>query len=506
MTSGRLDYVLRVRDLVHGYVNLTKPEVDLINHPLFQRLRHVRQNDVAFFVYPSLNISRFEHSLGCAHVSGKMAENLFRSADWSKYKSAIHQANGLNPTEFIQTCRIYALLHDIGHLPLSHLFELAFDNYIFSMEDPPALLSEHCAKWFGVDGFAKLHEACGAAIAPLIVNSVDSVSLKPSIKEAAIKLLRQKKIPAADPLYVIKLLVDSDVDADRIDATARDGLLAGQEYGNYDVERLCSSVFLQKRSNSWRIAYSHKAIGSIEGLLLDRCRTHTWIHFHHRVVSMKVAAAFLISEMLAQKEISRDDFRVHDFYTMTLRDDVWLWSKIRNSAWATQRSEQSKQAVSACINALLYRDNSHVTPLWKNRTEYRETILQLVAKLEKAGLEHALNPQWFERKYQQWLSHQLGIIAIPHWLNFKPVSRDVLTPLTDEYGRADRGHVRAGSPLAASLESVWAGEPSFYIVCLGDLGVTEEEKGKRLAELRRKWIDSSFDWIRQRQTSSSPTR
>ena len=59
-----LDYVLRIRDLIHGTILFTKEEMDLINHPFFQRLRHIRQSDVGFYVYPSLNTSRFEHTLG----------------------------------------------------------------------------------------------------------------------------------------------------------------------------------------------------------------------------------------------------------------------------------------------------------------------------------------------------------------------------------------------------------------------------------------------------------
>ncbi len=54
-----LNHVLRIRDLVHGTILFTKEEERIINHPFFQRLRQIRQNDVAFYVYPSMNTSRF---------------------------------------------------------------------------------------------------------------------------------------------------------------------------------------------------------------------------------------------------------------------------------------------------------------------------------------------------------------------------------------------------------------------------------------------------------------
>ncbi len=163
--KGKESRATRVRDLVHGYVLLTDVEVDVMNHPLFQRLRHIRQNDIASYVYPSLNISRFEHSLGCLHVAGKMAVALRSHAKrWKSYRRTSY----LEPDVFDQICRLYAMLHDIGHLPLSHLFEVAFDAYAFA-KAPKRDLSDWCRQWFGRAGFHKLHEACGSQLATLIL-------------------------------------------------------------------------------------------------------------------------------------------------------------------------------------------------------------------------------------------------------------------------------------------------------------------------------------------------
>lgn len=74
-----LQYTLRIRDLVHGTILFTELEQRIIDHIFFQRLRQIRQNDVAFIVYPSLNTSRFEHALGTCRVAGMMAEHLTQS-------------------------------------------------------------------------------------------------------------------------------------------------------------------------------------------------------------------------------------------------------------------------------------------------------------------------------------------------------------------------------------------------------------------------------------------
>ena len=521
-TTSRLTYVTRVRDLVHGYVHLTQLEVDVISHPLFQRLRHIRQNDVAFFVYPSLNTSRFEHSLGCAHVAGEMAINFFQSDDWEKYKEALELNLGLNPKEFLQVCRLYGLLHDVGHLPLSHLFETAFKDYILTInnEKPPMSkklpMSHYCNKWFKVKGFDKPHEACGAALTQEILSRI---KIDDSVKKAIITLMTKKSIPPADPLHPIKELIDSEVDADRIDSTARDGLTAGREYGNYDIQRLCSSVFVQQRGGSWRIAYSHKAIGSIEGLLLDRCRTHEWIHFHHRVVSMKVAMSILIVKLLKTKKIKKASFPITKHHTMALRDDPWLWSKVRNYASSPEKKRAKSQekevkdddgSLTACINSLLYRDNSCVTPLWKNRGEFEKVLKPLHEKITELALPQ-LNPNCFGQEYEDWLTDELGIKTVAFWVKFKPLSPNKLIPLTDECGKGNHGSVQKHSSLESSLKSIWSGELWFYIVFLGNIEKfsrtqsTQKDliKKSALKNLKKKWTDLSLKWVHKMAAESA---
>lgn len=50
-----------IRDIVHGYVNVTKFELKLIDTIHFQRLKDVRQL-TCDQVYPSARHTRFEHS------------------------------------------------------------------------------------------------------------------------------------------------------------------------------------------------------------------------------------------------------------------------------------------------------------------------------------------------------------------------------------------------------------------------------------------------------------
>ncbi|MER1896723.1 phosphohydrolase, partial [Proteus mirabilis] len=56
-------------DPIHGVIRITKLEKKIIDHPLFQRLRDIRQNTFLYKVFPSAMHSRFEHSVGVMHLS-----------------------------------------------------------------------------------------------------------------------------------------------------------------------------------------------------------------------------------------------------------------------------------------------------------------------------------------------------------------------------------------------------------------------------------------------------
>ncbi|MEE9593907.1 MAG: HD domain-containing protein, partial [Candidatus Hydrothermarchaeales archaeon] len=101
-----------IRDPIHGDIFLTEPETKIVDSLEFQRLRRIKQLGMAYLVYPSANHTRFEHSLGAMHVASRVANTLQLSKDDSI------------------KLRIAALLHDVGHGPLSHTSEELLERYM----------------------------------------------------------------------------------------------------------------------------------------------------------------------------------------------------------------------------------------------------------------------------------------------------------------------------------------------------------------------------------------
>jgi len=465
-----LQYTLRVRDLVHGTILFTEQEENIINHPLFQRLRQIRQNDVAFFVYPSLNTSRLEHVLGTCRVAGMMAEHLTQSPKWRTYLKELKTETWIvSKEQFIELCRLYALLHDIGHLPLSHLFEMAVKSWATN-------LAKVVGEWTGTTGFKKLHEAFGAVI---VKRMVPSLKLSKPVGNAFIKVMNEKDLPLKHPLSVVKRIIDFDIDADRVDATQRDGFSAGGEYGHYDIRRLCDSVFVEQDEHGWIVAYSEKALTSMEALLLDRYRLHLWVHYHHRVVAMKMLVGFLIETALKRKLITKEHFNPKETEMFALKDDVWLWNVLR------EMNTHGDRTLEMVKRAIFFRDKHNALNLWKTRPGYHALRKRAADEAGVAGF--AIEDL---DSYCRHISKRMRICVLGFKPPFEPISEKKVLLYSEEKKELTGKEIREVSRLVVDLERLWEDDPQHFFLLVGkDARVHKDQ-------LRDQWVKETAEWIR----------
>ena len=58
-----------INDPVYGFITIDHPLIlDIISHPVYQRLRNIHQMAFAHLVYPGAVHSRLHHSLGAYHL------------------------------------------------------------------------------------------------------------------------------------------------------------------------------------------------------------------------------------------------------------------------------------------------------------------------------------------------------------------------------------------------------------------------------------------------------
>src|SRR5947208_2870430 len=110
---------MEIRDVIHGSIAIESDELAVIDTPYFQRLRQIKQLGFAEYSFPSATHNRYIHSLGAMHTAGLAFRSIFRElerdepATYARFRAAV---------------RLAALLHDIGHGPLSHTTEFAMPD------------------------------------------------------------------------------------------------------------------------------------------------------------------------------------------------------------------------------------------------------------------------------------------------------------------------------------------------------------------------------------------
>lgn len=111
-----LTYQKTIRIAVSGDVMITRLEREIIDTPEFQRLRGIRQLGQVYLVYPTALHTRFDHSLGTLAMAQKMVDAIVANTHSKPDEKRIDSRQRI-------LIRLYALLHDITHIPFGHTIE-----------------------------------------------------------------------------------------------------------------------------------------------------------------------------------------------------------------------------------------------------------------------------------------------------------------------------------------------------------------------------------------------
>ena len=245
----------KVRDPIHGLIELSKKEVDLINTRTFQRLRRIRQLAMAFLVYPGTLHTRFDHSIGVMHIAGRICDQL-------------KQLELITNDKDSERIRLVALLHDIGHGPFSHVSEHLLDRFSPNQANAGSTLE-------------KIHEK----VTVDIINKDSEISaiLTSEEREFAVDMIQGK-----ETRDFRRDIVSSDLDADKMDYLLRDSYFAGVQYGVYDLDKIVESCRVHTAGDESYLAISDQGIYSLEQLLLAKHHMTQQV-YRHRVRSISDA-------------------------------------------------------------------------------------------------------------------------------------------------------------------------------------------------------------------------
>ena len=300
-----LEFTGEITDPIHKYIRITDIEKKLIDTEVFQRLRKIRQLAGAHLVYPSAQHTRFEHSLGVMHLAGLAAETLL-------------DKGYITNKEDVESLRIAALLHDIGHGPFSHLFE--------------EVLSENESKKIN-------HEIIGKKI----------------IKETIILDILGKY--GYDGDYVCKLsfgesqnmfynkIIAGSLSADIMDYLPRDSFFTGAEYGKVDYYRLISSFEVLSNGH---LGINKSAINSLESMLISRYQMFKAVYFHKTVRAGEVM--LLHSLMSADKQLNFSNFCIEEYLAYTDEKTIDIICSLKGNKFASDLAlDYKKRKLLKCV-------------------------------------------------------------------------------------------------------------------------------------------------------------
>ena len=217
-----------VNDPLHGFITLSHPGIlDLVEMPVFQRLRYIAQMGLSYLVFPGAHHTRWQHAIGAMHLMHRATEVLqFKGIEISpEEKKAVLSA---------------ILLHDIGHGPFSHALEYAIIQ--------------------GID-----HEHISLAIMERL-NRETGGEL-----DLALRIFKNEY-----PKTFLHELISSQLDTDRLDYLQRDSFFTGVVEGRINAPRIIEMLNVVDN----RLTVDEKGLYSVEKFIVSRRFMYWQVYLH----------------------------------------------------------------------------------------------------------------------------------------------------------------------------------------------------------------------------------
>ena len=244
-----------INDPVFGFIRIPRGVLlDIVKHPLFQRLNRINQLGLASVVYPGARHTRFQHSLGAFHLMSEAVLSLQQKGQFIFDSEA-------------EAVLAAILMHDIGHGPFSHVLENTLISGI-SHEDLSLMMMEQINR--DMNGQLNL----------------------------AISIFKDEY-----PKRFLHQLISSQLDMDRLDYLRRDSFYTGVTEGNIGSARIIKMLNVVDDS----LVVEHKGIYSLENYLTTRRLMYWQVYLHKTTVACEKV---LVNVLRRAKHLTREGHEV----------------------------------------------------------------------------------------------------------------------------------------------------------------------------------------------------
>ncbi len=369
-TPSAVDYIdteknrsRALRDVIYGFIELSNVATSFIDKPEFQALRQLRQLGITHYVFPSANHTRFEHSIGVYHLTGEFIDTLIKNQPELQIDNRLREI-----------IKLAGLLHDIGHVAFSHLF----DHYI--------------AHDLGVPD----HEERSVKLLKYMVKKYIDIKLEIEEVDLIVDLIGGKE-RVGYPKWIFQIVSNSkfDLDVDKCDYIVRDSYYIGFS-SNLQIDR----IFSFARVMGDTICFHEKISFQLIDIFVSRYRLHKEVYRHPVVIGIELLIVDILkslSKIQRWKELFSDDHSWRNItdsvfdtipilYTEELKDDEQGTEEQMNE----EPMDEETQNVLKLYNRLYSRDLYKRTNISNELTTSITSIIGFTGKANDNPMEKIL--------------------------------------------------------------------------------------------------------------------
>ena len=270
---------MEVRDPVHGSIIIYDAEIPILVSPFFQRLRNIKQLGFSEYSFPGATHTRYLHSIGVMAIATKVFDKIFHD----RLTDSCFQ-------RLRESLRLAALLHDLGHAPLSHSTESVMP-LVSSLNLPEGLAGDLDQERQAT------HEdyTIKAIVDSSFCRSLDLVKEQFGIDPNCVAGLIVGQtvnreyfvVDGIDYFPLLHQLISGEMDCDRMDYLLRDSYFCGVSYGQYDIDWMIDNLDYCVITDKAYLGINERAIPTFDDFLLGRFHMFLMIYFHYRAVCLE---------------------------------------------------------------------------------------------------------------------------------------------------------------------------------------------------------------------------
>lgn len=385
-------------DSVWGTIEINEGEILILDSPILQRLRHIKQLGLADLLYSSANHSRFSHTLGVLQTADVMAKQIDKE---------LKKNNVTTDAATFQIVRLASIFHDVGHMFCSHASEQYFQkNRKSSLYEKVKNIQNYFKDSLHIE------PSLSEIISVLIVNSKDIRNLLEEVQgglDLSFNTIEQDVViekicclilgfPYSKKMIPYAKVISGQVDSDKLDYLKRDSHSTGVPIA-VDMSRIFQKLRVvashkkfdmvsnddEPIDSIYKIAIAPAAINTIDQLVISRYMMFENIYYHQKTLTAEETLRYALLKLDESTEGLLDDFSK----ILRLNDYIVIHNDFQNSLKSVIKGVKIKDPAKfkdACnILENIYRRRlfkrccaftmSNLTPVIQNKRDFFSKVI-----------------------------------------------------------------------------------------------------------------------------------